>query len=42
MLRGVQQNILFRDQQNNDVNVQLYLRHRQFCEDVGVRFEVVK
>ncbi|GEM_PF-4240886 len=42
MLRGVQQNILFRDQQNNDVNVQLYQRHRQFCEDVGVKFEVVK
>ena len=40
MLGSVVPNILFSDHQNNDVNVWLYKNHKDFCESVGVHFDL--
>lgn len=41
MLRMATSNVVFSNQQNNDVNVWLYKNHKDFCVHQGVRFEVL-
>lgn len=40
-LKEVTSNMLFNNQQNNDVNVWLYINHRQFCTDLGIEFAMI-
>ncbi|MBM3199429.1 hypothetical protein FJZ53_00730 [Candidatus Woesearchaeota archaeon] len=42
MLTSIASNIIFSNQQNNDVNVWLYNNHRQFCTDSGIEFCIEK
>jgi len=42
MLRELQSNIMFGNQQNNNVNVWLYQNHRDFCENAGVKFQLLE
>ncbi len=41
MLKEVAANILFNNQQNNNVNLWLYNNAQQFCKDAGINFEVI-
>jgi hypothetical protein len=40
MLQQVSSNLLFQNQQNTDVNVWLYRRHKEQVEDQGIVFDV--
>ncbi len=42
MLNSASSNVVFENQQNNDVNVWLYNNYREFCVQEGVQFEVRK
>lgn len=42
LLQKVTANLLFRHQQNNDVNLWLYQNYQKECEEAGITFEVVK
>lgn len=41
LLQKVTANLLFRHQQNNDVNLWLYQNYQKECEEAGITFEVV-
>ncbi len=40
MLKEVQSNLMFCNQQNNNVNVWLYQNHKELCSGQGLKFEV--
>jgi hypothetical protein len=42
MLREVTSNILFNNQQNNNVNTWLYKNHHDFCEKADIDFTILK
>jgi len=42
MLQEVQANLMFANQQNNDVNVWLYQNHQDFCQKKGIEFKLMK
>ncbi len=42
MLSEAVSNVLFRNWQNNDVNVWLYQNHKDFCVKNGIKFELIK
>lgn len=41
MLHQVISGIVFTNQHNNDTNVWLYRTHKDFCEQAGIKFEIV-
>jgi len=42
ILEEVRTNLIFRTQQNEDVNFWLYQNHQEFCEKQGIEFEVLE
>jgi len=42
LLKEIQSNTLFSNQQNNDVNVWLYANHQKLCEKVGINFKILE
>lgn len=40
ILKEVQSNLMFSNQQNNNVNLWLYQNHKQFCLDEGLQFQI--
>jgi hypothetical protein len=41
MLNEVQSNLLFNNQQNNDVNLWLYSTHHDFCDENKIKFNLI-
>lgn len=41
LLQEVKSNLIFRTQQNEEINLWLYQNHRDFCQEQGIEFDVV-